>query len=245
MKKHIPNFVTTLNLVCGVIGIWFALEYNPFYGALLIFLAGIFDFMDGFLARQLKAYSDIGKSLDSLADIISFGVLPGFLVFRLQTISIGLGSGYGWIQDLNAIEALFLLVPILIPALSAIRLAKFDNDSRQTDEFRGLPTPANAFFIAALVYSYPSLHETMSWLYLPWVIFVLTSILSLLLVSDIPMFSLKFKSFGFKENSLRYIFLGVSLLAVLLLWIPGILLIISLYIGISVYISLSRKQSPA
>ena len=234
MKRHIPNFVTTLNLLAGVTGIWFVLEHNPYYGALLIFLAAFFDFADGFLARQLNAYSNVGKSLDSLADVVSFGVLPGFLVFRLQTISLGLGLGYEWIPDLSSIEIVFLLMPLLIPALSAIRLAKFDNDTRQTEEFRGLPTPANAIFIAAWVYSYPALHDSVSWLYLPWVIFGISTLLALLLVTDIPMFSLKFKSFGLRENSLRYVFLGICVLAIIVFKIPGILIAIGVYIVLSI-----------
>jgi CDP-diacylglycerol--serine O-phosphatidyltransferase len=234
MKRHIPNFVTTLNLLAGVTGIWFVLEHNPYYGALLIFLAAFFDFADGFLARQLKAYSNVGKSLDSLADVVSFGVLPGYLVFRLQTISLGLGLGYEWIPDLSTVEIMFLLMPLLIPALSAIRLAKFDNDTRQTEEFRGLPTPANAIFIAAWVYSYPALHDSVSWLYLPWVIFGISALLAFLLVTDIPMFSLKFKSFGILENGLRYVFLGICILAIIAFKIPGILIAIGFYIVLSI-----------
>lgn len=241
MKRHIPNFVTVLNLLSGFVGIWFVLEYNPFYGALMIFLAAIFDFADGFLARQLKAYSNVGKSLDSLADMVSFGVLPGFLVFRLQTISIGLGSGYEWIPDLSISETLFLLSPLVIPAFSALRLAKFDNDTRQSEEFRGLATPANAMFIAAWVYSYPQLHNGFSLLYNPWVIFGISVVLASLLVTDIPMFSLKFKSFGFKENSIRYIFLIGTLLVISVLQIPGIMLIISAYICVSVIRSILIK----
>ena len=240
MKRHIPNFVTILNLLCGVTGIWFVLEHNPYYGAILIFVAAFFDFCDGFLARQLKAYSDIGKSLDSLADMVSFGVLPGFLVFRLQTISNGLGLGYDWIPDLTSHEIMFIVSPLIIPAFSAIRLAKFDNDTRQAEEFRGLPTPANAIFIAAWVYSYEAIHTSVSWLYLPWVIFGISSILAVLLVTDIPMFSLKFKSFGFKENSLRYIFIGVCLVSLVSLKIPGILVAIAFYIGISLVRSITN-----
>ena len=233
MKRHIPNFVTVLNLLSGFVGIWFVLEYNPFYGALMIFVAAIFDFADGFLARQLNAYSNVGKSLDSLADMVSFGVLPGFLVFRLQTISIGLGSGYEWIPDLSVSEILFLLSPLIIPAFSALRLAKFDNDTRQTEEFRGLATPANAMFIAAWVYSYPNLHNGFILLYNPWVIFGISVVLASLLVTDIPMFSLKFKSFGFKENSLRYIFLIGTIVVISAFQIPGIMLVISAYICVS------------
>ena len=234
MKRHIPNFVTILNLLCGVTGIWFVLEHNPYYGALLVFLAAFFDFADGFLARQLNAYSNVGKSLDSLADMVSFGVLPGFLIFRLQTISNGLGLGYDWIPDLTSHEVLFVVMPLIIPAFSAIRLAKFDNDTRQTEEFRGLPTPANAIFISAWVYSYDSLHNSLAWLYQPWVVFGISTFMAVLLVTEIPMFSLKFKNFGFKENSLRFIFLGICLLSVLIMKVPGILVAIALYIAISV-----------
>jgi CDP-diacylglycerol--serine O-phosphatidyltransferase len=242
MKRHIPNFVTILNLLSGVIGIWFVLEHNPFYGALLIFLSAIFDFADGFLARQLKSYSVVGKSLDSLADVVSFGVLPGFLIFRLQTISLGLGLGYEWIPDLTFTEILFLISPLIIPSFSAVRLARFDNDTRQTEEFRGLPTPANAIFIAAWVYSYPSVHTGLSWLYLPWIIFGISLLLAVLLITDIPMFSLKLKSYGLKENSLRYSFLGISLLTLIIFKIPGVLLAIGIYIALSIIRSFTNKH---
>lgn len=242
MKSHIPNSVTILNLLSGIIGIWFVLEHNPFYGALMIFLASVFDFADGFLARQLNAYSDIGKSLDSLADMVSFGVLPGFLVFRLQTISSGLGLGYEWLPDLKTTEVMFLIAPLIIPALSAIRLAKFDNDTRQTEEFRGLPTPANAIFIAAWVFSYPALQNVVPWLYTPWLVFGISTLLAVLLVTDIPMFSLKFKSFEIKENAVRYVFLGISVLSLVLFKVPGIMIAIAIYIALSVGRSLQVKK---
>ena len=241
VKKHIPNFVTLLNLLSGVIGIWFVLEHNPYYGALFLFFAALFDFADGFLARQLNAYSNIGKSLDSLADVVSFGVLPGFMIFRLQTISIGLGLGFNWALDPNFAETIFLISPLLIPALSALRLAKFDNDIRQSEEFLGLPTPANGIFIAAWVYSYPQLHEKMPWLYLPWVIFAISTLLAALLVTEIPMFSLKFKTFAYKENSLRYLFLALSVIAIILFKIPGIMAVLTIYILISVLRKILRN----
>ena len=155
MRRNIPNFITTLNLLTGVTGIWFVLESNPFTGALLVFLAAFFDFMDGMAARTLNAYSDVGKSLDSLADVVSFGVLPGIMVFKLQSIALGAGADFQWSDDFSVVEKILLLTPLIIPAFSAIRLARFDNDERQTTEFRGLPTPANAIFIAAWLRSYP------------------------------------------------------------------------------------------
>lgn len=246
MKRHIPNFITVLNLLTGVTGIWFVLEHNPYFGALMIFLSGLFDFLDGFLARKMNAYSDVGKSLDSLSDMVSFGVLPGFLVFRLQTISLGLGLGYEWIPDLDLSEILLLIAPTLIPAFSAIRLARFDNDPRQKKGFIGLPTPANAFFIAAWVHSYPSLHENQSWLYNPLMICAISTVLSVLLLSGIPMFSLKFSDFSFRKNILPYSFLIISLAFIILFMIPGVMLAISLYIllSLAVYFINGHKSKP-
>ena len=233
MHRHIPNFITILNLLTGIIGIWFVLESNPFTGALFIFIAALFDFLDGFSARLLNASSKIGKSLDSLADVVSFGVLPGIIIYKLQSIAIGTGADFEWGNNVLATEKIFLLLPLIIPAFSAIRLARFDNDDRQTNEFRGLPTPANALFIAAWMASYPVLNQKLVWLYDPWIIAIVSTFLSILLIMDFPMFSLKFKSLQFKPNLIRYIFIAISIISIALFKIPGILIIIILYIIIS------------
>lgn len=233
MRRNIPNFITTLNLLTGVAGIWFVLESNPFTGALLVFLAAFFDFMDGFAARLLNAYSNVGKSLDSLADVVSFGVLPGIMVFKLQSIVMGTGADFQWGDNFSFAEKFLLLTPLIIPAFSAIRLARFDNDERQTIEFRGLPTPANAIFIAAWLGSYPILQQKLEWLYNPWFIAFFSILLAFLLITDVRMFSLKFKTYDFRSNILRYIFPGISLLALIILKLPGVMLVIVLYIFMS------------
>jgi CDP-diacylglycerol---serine O-phosphatidyltransferase len=243
MRPHIPNFITILNLLTGVTGIWFVLESNPYTGALLVFLAAIFDFLDGMSARLLKAYSNVGKSMDSLADVVSFGVLPGIMVFKLLSISLGTGADFQWGNNFTVAEKIMLLTPLIIPAFSALRLARFDNDERQTTEFRGLPTPANALFIAAWLVSYPALHQKVAWLYNPWFIAAISILLAVLLITDIRMFSLKFKSFNIKPNLIRYIFLIVSVLVILVFKIPGVLPVIILYILISLVLNLVGEKN--
>jgi CDP-diacylglycerol--serine O-phosphatidyltransferase len=234
MKKHIPNLLTICNLVSGIAGIWFVLEHNPYYAALMVLLAAVFDFLDGFLARLLKSTSAIGKSLDSLADMISFGVLPGFLVFRLQTISIGLGLGYEWIPDLKIHECILLLSPVIIPVFSAIRLARFDHDERQKMKFYGLPTPANALFIASWIYSYPMIRESLPGLFHPLSIFLLSTLFSVLLLVNLPMISLKFKNYYFRENLAKYLVILIFTASILVWGIPGIMTGILFYILISI-----------
>lgn len=241
MYRYIPNFITILNLLTGVAGIWFVLESNPYTGALLVFFAAVFDFSDGLSARFLNAYSNIGKSLDSLADVVSFGVLPGIMVFKLLSISMGTGADFQWGSNFSAAEKIMLLTTLLIPAFSALRLAKFDNDERQTSEFRGLPTPANAIFIASWLASYPSLGQKLPWLYNPVFITIVSLFLAFLLISDFSMFSLKFNSYSLRNNLVRYIFLVLSLLLIVVFKIPGILLVILFYILISFGLILGRR----
>jgi len=243
MHRHIPNFITILNLLTGVAGIWFVLESNPFTGALLIFLAAMFDFLDGMTSRMLDAYSDVGKSLDSLADVVSFGVLPGMIVFKLQSIALGTGADFQWGDNFTVTEKLLLLTPLVIPAFSAVRLARFDNDERQTSEFRGLPTPANALFIAAWLGSYPLLNEKIQWIYNSWFITIVSLFLAVLLITDVRMFSLKFKTYDIKTNLLRYIFLGISALSIILMNLAGVMVVIVLYIIFSIARNLlARKE---
>ncbi len=243
MSRHIPNFITILNLLTGVTGIWFVLESNPFTGALLVFLAAFFDFLDGMTSRMLNTYSDVGKSLDSLADMVSFGVLPGIMVFKLQSIALGAGADFQWGDEFSAAEKILLLTPLIIPSFSAIRLARFDNDQRQTTEFRGLPTPANTLFIAAWLGSYPLLQQKLPWLYNSWFIAVFSIFLAVLLITDFRMFSLKFNTYDLKSNLLRYLFLVISLLVLVILKLPGIMVVIVLYIFISFVKDLLTRQN--
>jgi len=188
VKKHIPNFITSLNLFTGCIGTYLAFQGNYECAFCCILLSSVFDFLDGFAARLLKAYSAIGKELDSLADVISFGLLPGAMVFSLLQQS--------------ELHYTIPFVGFLIPVFSALRLAKFNIDERQSTSFLGLPTPANAIFWGGAIYSY-----SVFFMFQPWILCALVLLFSALLVTEIPMFSLKVKGFSWKANKTQYIFL--------------------------------------
>lgn len=230
IRKHIPNAITCLNLVSGCIAIVFAFHGQYLMSASFIALAAVFDFFDGFAARLLKAYSPIGKELDSLADVVSFGVAPGIIIFS-------------FIEDLakstNSSEYLAYSA-FLIPAFSALRLAKFNLDERQTASFIGLPTPANALFWAfGISCSFGYLLDTTL---NPVIIVIAVLLSSWLLVSDIPMFSLKFKHYKWMGNRLRYYFLIGCLLLLVVLKEEGVSACILWYILLSILSSRPAKK---
>ena len=226
IKKNIPNFITAANLVSGCIGIYFALQSNFIYVAYFVALAAVFDFLDGMVARLLKAHSEIGKQLDSLADMVTFGVLPAFVMFQyLQNNGIGNWS----------------FVAFFIAVCSAFRLAKFNIDTRQTDQFLGLPTPANALFISFLIFmrGNPSLDfvfETSSLL-------VIIFVFSILLVIELPMIALKFKSLKWKENAFRFLTIIFSIIFLIIFKFSAVPLVILFYIFLSAiqYFTLKRN----
>lgn len=217
IKAHIPNLLTLGNLLCGCTGIVFVLEERSMPAAYFVWLAAAFDFADGFAARLLKVNSPVGKELDSLADVVSFGVLPAFVLYKMgQHLSFPLPY-----------------IPFAVAAFSALRLAIFNIDTTQSDSFRGLPTPANALFLTSL----PLLPESIvSWIAQPVPFAVLCSISSLLLVSRIELFALKFKNFTWKGNALKFTFLGVSVLLLVTLKTSAIPVIVMLYIVVSLFI---------
>ncbi|TKG91151.1 CDP-diacylglycerol--serine O-phosphatidyltransferase [Puteibacter caeruleilacunae] len=240
----IPNFVTLLNLLSGVVGILFALQGELKIAGILVIIASVFDFLDGFAARMLKSYSSIGAQLDSLADMISFGLLPGILAFSLISY-----AQYGGVVAINnttltSADYLYFAATALIPMFSALRLAKFNIDTRQSDSFIGLPTPACAilfasFAILAETTTYP---EVIAVILNPKIIIGFVVIFSILLVSEIPMFSFKFKHFGFSgDNKLRYFFLLLSVILFGTLLLYAIPIIIILYILISFIIYLAKS----
>lgn len=228
IRKHIPNTITCLSLVSGCIAIVQALGGDLWWAAIWIIIAAVFDFLDGFAARTLKAYSTIGKELDSLSDMVSFGVAPGMIVFfLLSKASPQLPWG-------NTINTCIPYLAFVIPAFSALRLAKFNVDGRQTTSFIGMPVPAHALFWAGLGYSLLPVipqHE---------VIFVLaivsvSIVTSWLLVSEIPMFSLKIKSLKWKGNEVRYILAACAIVFVVLWGFLGISGTIFLYVLLSIF----------
>lgn len=215
MRKHIPNILTLLNLTCGCCAVIMAL-WGLYLGAFL-FIAGsvVFDFLDGFSARLLKAYSDIGKELDSLADLVSFGLAPSLILFNLYYES---GHRYTFLA----------FVPLIITAFSALRLAKFNLDTRQESDFIGLATPANAMIIAPLA-AYADicrLNSTSSFVNVlldsAWFIPTISIILALLLISEIPMFSLKKKRVSFSKAPLfsSFIIIAIIILIMGMIFIP-------------------------
>ena len=234
MKKHIPNFVTTLNLFSGCIGIIIALQYRIDYAAYFIVVAAFFDFLDGMVARLLHVKSEIGKELDSLADVVSFGVLPGIIVYQLMANSPN-APEIGSFTFIN----IFALVAFIIPILSAVRLAKFNLDTRQTTSFIGLPVPANALFLGSLplIKMQAGYSDSLSWLTVftdnYYVLAVIAIGMSLMLVSEIPLISLKFKNLKFTDNKPQYILVLFALISFILITFSAIPLIILAYIGLS------------
>ncbi len=236
--KHIPNFITLLNLLGGCIAIIFIFDGNLSVASYLIFLAGLFDFFDGMAARLLKVKSEIGKELDSLADVISFGLAPGFIMMKLIQSASGIST------DNSELSRFLPYLALLIPMFSALRLAKFNIDSSQTDRFIGLPTPANAILIASLPLILEQ-HSTLTGIELNlfqtlfinfWFLFVLTLVLSYLLVSEFSLMSLKFSKSDKKKNQPRFLLLGLSLILVIVLNFAAIPLIFVIYLLMSVFL---------
>lgn len=227
--RHIPNAVTCLNLFSGCIACVMAFEFNYLWAAYFIVLSAVFDFSDGMLARTLRAYSHIGKELDSLADLISFGLAPAFIVFSLF-------KEVHYPEFLIGIREYVPYFAFVIAVFSALRLAKFNIDERQTSSFIGLPTPANALFWASLTVG---LHDFLVSSHFSAIYLMLLVILfSGLLVAEIPMFSLKFKNLTWKDNKFRFIFLLVCILLLVFLQIAGFAACIVWYILLSLFISL-------
>jgi CDP-diacylglycerol---serine O-phosphatidyltransferase len=230
IKKNIPNAITSLNLVSGCIGIMLVLRGSVELGSIFVIIAAVFDFFDGMAARLLHVHSEIGKELDSLADLVSFGVLPGALVFVMLEQSIA----PNWV----------VYFALLIPVLSAIRLAKFNLDTRQSESFLGLPVPANAIFWVGITYINTRVFASGFNVFLqsifnqPLIIIILTVVLSLLLVSELPLFSLKFKNLKWANNQTRLIFIGLALLLFFVLGVSSLPMIIVLYIIISIFVNM-------
>lgn len=231
VKKHIPNALTSANLLCGCIAIVQAMNGNLVWAAYLVGMAAVFDFFDGFAARLLKVSSPIGKDLDSLADMVTFGVVPGIVVFQLFSISE------------NPWNGIIPYVAFLIPVFSALRLAKFNNDNRQSDSFIGVPTPANSILICSLPLIINNSVLWRSIILNPYLLLITTLVMSFLLIAELPLIALKFKHFKWKENEVRFIFIGLCGLFLSLFQFIGIPLCILLYIVVSVINNLIRKEN--
>ena len=228
MLKHIPNLLTISNLICGCIALYFTFHNNLVFAAYLIGLSAMFDFMDGAVARLLKVSGPMGRELDSLADMVSFGVVPGSVVFHLlEATSM---SSYSF-------------VALLIPALSAYRLAKFNIDERQTDGFIGLNTPANTLFFISfpLISHFQPDHFLNTWIAIPELLILLTVLMSFSMVSEIPLFAFKFKDLRLADNKLRFSFIGLSVILLVMLQFAAIPLLVLLYLFLSIATQFSTK----
>jgi CDP-diacylglycerol--serine O-phosphatidyltransferase len=253
MKRHIPNFITLLNLFCGCVAAVFAVMNKLEMAALFVFLGIIFDFFDGFAARVLKIRSELGVQLDSLADMVTSGLVPGIVMFQLLNMS----TTGGWNStfqatgmemtvwgDLNLGNPLPYL-GFLITLASAYRLAKFNIDENQQDSFIGLPTPANALLILSLplimIYHW---NDFLNEIILnQWFLIGLTLLSCYLLNSKIELFALKFKNWGFRDNAQRYVFIIISLVLLLTMKFIAVPLIVAFYILSSVITNIQLKAS--
>lgn len=230
----LPNLLTSMNLFCGCLACVQAHEHNYSYALLLIILSSVFDFFDGLVARALKQHSKIGLELDSLADDVSFGLAPSMIVFSLFR-----EMDYDGIAS-YAVDVMPYLA-FVMAVFSALRLAKFNIDTRQTSSFIGLPTPANALFWASVA---AGLHDYILSIN-PFILLAAVAFFSFLLVCELPMFSFKFKSLGFGENKVRYVFVILSLLIICVTGMAGLAISICLYIIISLVIYIKQRMHDA
>lgn len=229
MTKSIPNFITILNLLCGVGAVFMAIHGRWEAAAYLIFAGSIFDFADGFAARALKAYSEIGKQLDSLADLISFGFAPAAIWSNMMYSLKYAATGKAFF-DMAWMDQVVVFFPFILVAFAALRLAKFNVDTRQTENFLGLTTTATGIFTASFALLVKNNTLNLGTIISPSIIIIIIAIFCALLVSEIPMFSLKFKSWGWKGNAQKYILLIAGIALIATLGLGGISLLIVLYI---------------
>ncbi len=276
---NIPNLFTAANMLCGFVSIILALFGRIDLAPLFILAALIFDFLDGFIARKMNLQGELGKQLDSLADMVTFGIAPGIIMLVMIVIGIDFSallskesgtsfqntelSYYAFIQIWDWIQALIYGVPndfnasikylpftaLIIPFLAMFRLAKFNLDKRQSDRFRGVPTPLNTiFFLFFPLYFSFNLNQwehQENWILLLfdcYTLSVITVLFSVLMVTDIPLISLKFKTWTWNENKFRYILVGSSLIIIPLFWIWAILIIVFLYLLLSLIENYQLKK---
>lgn len=234
IKKHIPNCITCMNLASGCVAIVMASQEEFLWAALFILLGSVFDFFDGMVARLLNVKSEIGKELDSLSDVVSFGVAPAMIMYKL-------------LCSLMPESTYVPFVAFLLAVFSGYRLAKFNVDTRQTCSFIGLPTPANALFMTSLA-ALQDPRTPSGWLNLdcsliinPAVVLFLIVLFSYLLICELPMFSLKFKNLKWRDNKKQFILIILSVILAAIFQMAAIPMIVILFIGMSIFAAVSKK----
>ena len=235
LKKYIPNTITSMNALCGTVGVVFALQGRPDLAFLTMLAASVFDFCDGLAARLLNAYSPMGKELDSLADMVSFGVLPSVILIGTM--------------QLQGVDSWTEVIPVFLAVMSALRLAKFNVDERQTTDFLGVATPTSAIICGSLCY-FVTVHPGTvldRWVATPWFLPAVAVVLGLLLVSEIPMFGMKIAKGHKLLDAKRIVFLCLAVAAVIFViaaglnWSLAVLLIFCSYILVNLVVALVKK----
>jgi len=244
IRRAIPNTITSLNILCGCLSIVFAFEGNLVLASYFIVVSAVLDFMDGMAARLLNAYTQIGKELDSLADIVSFGLAPSVIIYQLLKLTLKTEGLLFHFEYPRIYEIIILMASFIIAVFSALRLAKFNLDTRQSESFIGLAVPANALFIAGL----PLILFKTDYIFFKELILNVYFLLgtafigSFLLVAEIPMFSLKFKNLDPKQNTVRFVFLGISVILIILFRFVALPIIILFYILLSILCNIFSKK---
>ena len=239
MKKHIPNILTLGNLFCGTVATIYAVQGNFEIAGILVVLGIFFDFFDGFAARVLNVSGELGKQLDSLADMVTSGVVPGIVMFKLLAISPNLDTLENAAIDTNWMNFNFApiqLLGLLLTLGACYRLAKFNIDKRQSESFIGLPTPAMSLFIISLplIQEYSTIESIQNLISNHYFLILVTVLLTYLMNAELPLFSLKFKEYSVKNNAVKYMFILISVLLIFSLHVISIPIIIFLYVSLSI-----------
>lgn len=244
-KKHIPNFFTLLNLLAGSIAAFEAANGKLVTAAYWVFLGIIFDYFDGFLARILKVHGELGKQLDSLADVVTSGVVPGIVMFQLIRESLLVY----YVNEIPVIEweknpNYLPYLGFLITLSAAYRLANFNIDERQTESFIGLPTPAASLFVISipLILAFNNTPFLTKIFHSSWILLAITIIISQLMNTELPLFALKFKNFSWKLNRLKYSFVFIAIASIIIFQFVAIPLIIILYVLVSFFMNRKPKH---
>jgi len=239
--SFVPNTITSFNVLSGCLSVVFAFEGLLIWAGLFIFMAAVFDFFDGMSARLLHAYSAMGKELDSLADVISFGLAPASIAHVMVRNAVIPQLA---LNEASFVQLLIIFSPFILNVFSALRLAKFNIDTRQTESFIGLATPANAMVWASLPFvskSYPN--SSVAYIIEnPFFIIILSAVMSFLLVSELPMFSLKFKNLTWSSNKIQWVFMSGNFVLLVVFQLAAIPLIIIWYILLSIIANLLFKK---
>ena len=239
MKKHIPNILTLGNLFCGTVATIYAVQGNFEIAGILVVLGIFFDFFDGFAARVLNVSGELGKQLDSLADMVTSGVVPGIVMFKLLAIRPNLDTLENAAIDTNWMNFNFApiqLLGLLLTLGACYRLAKFNIDTRQSESFIGLPTPAMSLFIISLplIQEYSTIESIQNLISNHYFLILVTVLLTFLMNAELPLFSLKFKEYSVKNNAVKYMFILISVLLIFSLHVISIPIIIFLYVSLSI-----------